>query len=149
MIFRIKVSESIASPLKKPGFWIFLILTTVGSAYLFTSISSGKNNGWIIGLEMNLRAVVMILGFAVVGKELRNPVISKWLNGMGFKQLPYALELAFESLPAVISTMPGWKEVTKRPISSFSTYMHKANELELHEKSNKNSKTIIINLKLV
>jgi nucleoside-triphosphatase len=132
-------------PLKKPGFWIFFVITTMLSAYLFTSFSTGKSNGWIIGLEMNLRAIVMILGFAVTGRELRNPTISKWLNGAGLKQLPYALELAFESLPAVISNMPGWKEIMRKPITSFSLYIYKANRLlELHEKEITNLQKLII-----
>jgi nucleoside-triphosphatase THEP1 len=132
-------------PLKKPGFWIFLVVTTVLSAYLFTSLSSGKSNGWIIGAEMNLRAVVMILGFAVIGRELRNPVISKWLNGTGFKQLPVALELAFDALPAVISNMPGWKEIRKKPVSSFLSYVHKADLLLKEQESRINpSKQIFI-----
>ncbi|HPS17485.1 MAG TPA: nucleoside-triphosphatase [Bacteroidales bacterium] len=132
-------------PLKKPGFWIFLVLTTTLSAYLFTNITTGKNNGWIIGAEMNLRAIVMILGFAVVGKELRNPVIGKCLYGIGFKQLPVALELAFESLPAVISNVPGWKDITRKPFSSFLTYVKKA---DLHFKEQevriKNDQRIIV-----
>jgi nucleoside-triphosphatase THEP1 len=132
-------------PLKKPGFWIFLVITTTLSAYLFTSFYTGKSNGWIIGIEMNLRAVVMILGFAVVGRELRNPVISKWLQDAGFKQLPVALELAFESLPAVISNVPGWKEITRKPIASFTSYIYKADQLlELHEKNQNNLQKIII-----
>lgn len=145
MTFWILIYPKVLRPLKKTGFWVFLILTTVGSAYLFTSISSGKSNGWIIGVEMNLRAIVMILGFAVVGKELRNPVIYNWFNSLGFKQLPYALELSFESLPAVVSTMPGWKEIRKNPIASFSSYMYKANELlELHEKKQQKARRTII-----
>ena len=144
-IFWIIKYPKVLRPLKKPGFWIFMIITTILSAYLFTSLSTGKSNGWIIGVEMNLRAIVMILGFAVVGRELRNPVVGKWLHGIGFKQLPYALELAFESLPAVISNMPGWKEITRNPIASFSSYIYKADKLlELHERNHNNLQKIII-----
>jgi hypothetical protein len=87
-IFWILKYPHVLRPLKRPGFWIFLVITTMLSAYLFTSLSTGKNNGWVIGLEMNLRAIVMILGFAVVGRELRNPVVGKWFNSIGLKQLP-------------------------------------------------------------
>jgi nucleoside-triphosphatase THEP1 len=144
-VFWIIKYPKVLRPLKKPGFWIFLVVTTVLSAYLFTSLSTGKSNGWIIGAEMNLRAIVMILGFAVIGRELRNPVISKWMNGIGFKQLPVALELAFDALPAVISNLPGWKEIRKKPVSSFLSYVHKA-DLLLKEQEKKigNRKKIII-----
>ncbi len=119
-------------PLKRPGFWIFLLVTTILSVLLFNSFAISKYEGWIIGAEMNLRAVIMILGFAVIGRELRNPEISKWFSRAGFNQLPVALELAFESLPAVIAHMPGWKEITHKPISSFNNYIHIA-ELQLKE----------------
>jgi nucleoside-triphosphatase THEP1 len=131
-------------PLKKPGFWIFLLITTALSAYLF-NLSTGKNDGWIIGAEMNLRAIVMILGFAVIGKELRNPVISNWFHRIGLRQLPAALELAFESLPAVISSMPGWKDITHRPVSSFLSYVHKADAmLKEQEKIMNEEKRMVI-----
>ncbi len=145
MTFWIFKYPKVLRPLKKPRFWIFLVLTTTLSAYLFTSLSTGKSNGWIIGVEMNLRAIVMILGFAVVGRELRNPVVGKWMHRVGFKQLPYSLELAFESLPAVISNMPKWKDITRKPIASFGSYMQKANYLlELQEKKQMNLRRIII-----
>jgi nucleoside-triphosphatase THEP1 len=132
VIFWILKYPNVLRPLKKPGFWIFLILTTTLSALLFNRFAIGKYDGWIIGAEMNLRATIMILGFAVIGRELKNPVISKWLFRSGFKQLPVALELAFDSLPAVISNIPGWKEITRKPISSFYTYVQIA-DLQLKE----------------
>lgn len=136
---------NVLRPLKKPGFWIFLLVTTSLSALLFSGFDTNNYQGWIIGAEMNLRAVLLILGFAVIGRELRNPIISKWLFSAGFKQLPTALELAFESLPAVITYMPSWKQITRKPISSFNIYVQIADEqLKAQELRINNRKKIII-----
>jgi nucleoside-triphosphatase THEP1 len=144
-IFWIIRYPKVLRPLRKPGFWIFLVLTTTLSAYLLTSFSSGKNDGWIIGLEMNLRAIVMILGFAVIGRELRNPIISNWLQKAGFRQLPGALELAFESLPAVIAYLPSWKDIIKNPFSTFSSYIHLGDQLlKMHNSKLRDDERIMI-----
>ena len=106
--------------LSKPKFWIFFILITMITAFVVTS-SQEKNGGWmqglIVGLQMNFRAAIVIVGFSVLGTELYNPKIRNYFAKTAFKQLPIALELAFESLPLIISNLPDLKQVFKNPIS--------------------------------
>jgi nucleoside-triphosphatase THEP1 len=72
-------------------------------------------DGVLIGLEMNLRAIILIMGFSVLGNELYNPVIRTFFMKSYFKQLPLAMELSLESLPAMISSIPEFKTFIKDP----------------------------------
>jgi nucleoside-triphosphatase THEP1 len=74
-------------------------------------------DGLLIGIRMNLRAVVIILGFSVLGTELYNPKIRGFFLKTSFKHLPLALELSFQSLPVMISAIPGFKALMKNPVS--------------------------------
>lgn len=104
--------------ISRPRFWIFFVVITVLSAVLISSLGDGRSHwtdGLVIGLQMNFRAAVVIVGFSVLGTELYNPVIRRVLSGTVFKQLPPALELAFESLPFVIANLPDAKTFIKKP----------------------------------
>jgi hypothetical protein len=92
-----------------PRFWIFFVLITALSTALISSLGEvGKTlgDGLVIGLQMNFRAAVVIVGFAVLGTELYNPEIRHYLSRSAFRQLPTALRLAFESLPFVVANLP-------------------------------------------
>jgi nucleoside-triphosphatase THEP1 len=105
--------------LSRPKFWIFFITITCLSALLITSMN-GESNTWTLGLmtglQMNFRAAVVISGFSVLGTEFYNPRIRRFLSHTAFKQLPYALELSFESLPFIIANLPDAKTFVKNPV---------------------------------
>lgn len=81
----------------KPSFWIFFVIITMISA-MSISAFQGDDDKWlkglIIGLQMNFRAAIVILGFTVLGTELYNPKIRNYFANTSFRQLPVALELA-------------------------------------------------------
>lgn len=107
--------------LSKPRFWIFFVVITMLTAFIFTKIQSKPLiDAVLIGLEMNFRATVLILGFSVLGTELYNPKIRNFFSKTYFKQLPLALELSTESLPLVISNIPDFKTIVKNPVSVVS-----------------------------
>jgi nucleoside-triphosphatase THEP1 len=111
--------KSALRPLMKPKFWIFFIVITMLSSYLFASFQPDGltlSDGLLIGLQMNFRAALMIVGFSVVGKELSNPVIRNFFIRTSFRQLPLALEIAFETLPFVIANLPPVKDVFRKPV---------------------------------
>jgi nucleoside-triphosphatase len=90
------------------------------TAFVFTKVQSHENRlaqGLLIGLQMNFRAVIIIVGFSVLGTELYNPRIRDFFLKTSFKQLPLALELSLESLPSMISNIPEFKTIVKNPIS--------------------------------
>jgi nucleoside-triphosphatase THEP1 len=107
-------------PLRKPKFWVGFILITMLSSYLFSRFQPGQvslTDGLLIGLQMNFRAALMIIGFTAIGKELGNPVIRSFFMRTSFKQLPLALEVAFETLPFVIANAPSFRNFLKKPLS--------------------------------
>lgn len=108
--------------LSKPKFWIFFILITMLTAFVFTRVMSDSNSlrqGLLLGVQMNFRAIVIIVGFSVLGTELYNPRIREFFLRTYFKQLPLALELSFESLPSMIANIPEFKTIIKNPVSVF------------------------------
>jgi nucleoside-triphosphatase THEP1 len=106
--------------LVKPKFWIFFVVITMITAFVFTKLQSNSNtlaDGFLIGIQMNFRASVLVVGFSVLGTELYNPKIRNFFSKTYFKQLPPALELSFETLPSIIGNIPDFKSIVKNPVS--------------------------------
>ncbi len=131
--------------LAKPGFWIsFVILTMVSAFVLYKLKNSGSGfiEGILIGLEMNFRAAIVIIGFSVIGTELRNPKLRKLFVNSPFWQLPLALEIAFDTLPLMISNLPRVKDIFRKPGRTFQQMVARADywlektEMKLNEKEN-------------
>jgi nucleoside-triphosphatase THEP1 len=125
--------------LSKPGFWIFFVFITLITAFVFTKAQTGKEvlqEGLLTGFQMNFRAVIMILGFSVLGTELYNPVIRNFFLRTSFKHLPLALELSAESLPSVIASIPDFRSLIKNPVSVFYHFISDADR-RLSEIKNK------------
>lgn len=104
--------------ISRPGLWILFVIITLVTTIVFTQLQSEKTSVWeaiLIGIEMNVRAVILIMGFTVLGTELYNPEIREFLGKGYFRQLPLALELSVESLPAVIANTPDVKTMLKNP----------------------------------
>jgi nucleoside-triphosphatase THEP1 len=107
--------------LLKPKFWILFVVITMLTAFVFTKLQSKSIlEAVLIGVEMNFRAMVLILGFSVLGTELYNPKIRNYFSKTYFKQLPLALELSAESLPLVIANIPDFKTIIKNPVLVIS-----------------------------
>lgn len=106
--------------LSRPGFWITFVIITMLSALAFTAFQPGKSSlteAILIGIQMNFRAVIIIIGFSALGTELYNPKIRSLFSRTRFRQLPLALELSAASLPAMIADMPDLKTALKNPVS--------------------------------
>jgi nucleoside-triphosphatase THEP1 len=101
--------------LAKPKFWVYFVLITMLTALVFSN-NADKVHGLLMGLQMNFRAAVIILGLAVLGTELYNPKIREFLKQSSFKQLPVALELSLAGLPSAIADLPDAKTLVKNPI---------------------------------
>lgn len=106
--------------LSKPGFWITFVIITMLSALAFTAFQPGKNDvtgAILIGIQMNFRAIIIIVGFSALGTELYNPKVRSLFGRTRLRQLPLALELAAASLPAMIADMPDLKTAVRKPVS--------------------------------
>jgi nucleoside-triphosphatase THEP1 len=130
--------------LAKPRFWIYFALITMATAFVINKIQSKEFiDGLIVGVQMNFRAAIVILGFSVLGTELYNPKIRDFFLRTSFKQLPLALELSFESLPIMISTVPEFKELMKNPVSVIYGVISQI-EYRLDEMKEKLSRKVIM-----
>jgi nucleoside-triphosphatase THEP1 len=106
--------------LSKPGFWVSFVIITMLSALVFTAFSHEKNSlseAILIGIQMNFRAVIIIVGFSALGTELYNPKIRALFSRTRLRQLPVALELSAASLPTMIADMPDLKTAVRKPVS--------------------------------
>lgn len=115
--------------LSKPKFWIFFVLITLVTAFAFTKAQPGENllkEGLLTGLQMNFRAAVIIVGFAVLGTELYNPRVRNFFQKTSFKNFPLALELSLESLPLFIAYIPDFKTLIRNPVSIFYQVLSQA-----------------------
>ena len=133
--------------LSKPKFWISFALITILAAVLITAVN-GSENSWIdglwMGLEMNVRAAIVIVGFSVLGTELYNPLIRNYLAKSAYKQASLALELAFETLPYVIGQLPDARTFLTEPGKVIQLLIHHA-EYRLNElNASLNTKVVII-----
>ena len=132
--------------LSKPKFWVFFVIITMITAFIFSKVQSTAGSleqGLMIGIQMNFRAVIIIVGFSVLGTELYNPRIREYFLRTYFKQLPMALELSFESLPLMIANIPEFKVILKNPVSVIYQIIAQA-EYRLAEIKNKLPQKVFI-----
>jgi hypothetical protein len=126
--------------LKKPAFWGQLLILTLLAALFwngFNTKGSSPVDGLLIGLEMNLRAVFVVIAFSSFGVELRNPKIREYLFRKGFDKIYSALGLAFSALPAMIEAMPKPRQFFRHPVRSFGGMMLQAKQwLDTFERKN-------------
>ncbi len=115
--------------ISNPKFWIIFAVITMLTVFVFSRLHSDENyliNGIIAGVQMNFRAIIIVLGFSVIAVELYNPKIRAFFSKTSFKQLPIALELATESLPDFIATLPDFKSAIKSPGTVFYSVLLEA-----------------------
>lgn len=135
--------------LMNPKFWVFFIIITLLTSFVFTKSGEGEDvlrEGLREGLRMNFRAAIIIIGFSALGTELYNPLIRNFFTRTSFRNIPLALELATESLPLFIASIPGFKTIIKTPVPALSGVVHHASHrlIELQHKNRTNKKVLII-----
>ena len=127
--------------LSRPKFWILFVFITLVTAFVITKAQPGENSvlsGLLTGIQMNFRAVVVIVGFSVLGTELYNPAVRNFFLGTSFKNLPLALELSAESLPLFIANIPDFRSLVRNPVALFYTVISHADS-RLREIRQRNS----------
>ncbi|MFP4447488.1 MAG: nucleoside-triphosphatase [Bacteroidales bacterium] len=130
--------------LSKPGFWVAFVIITMVTAFVFNKMQSQSLlNGLLIGLQMNFRAAIIILGFSVLGTELYNPKIREFFMKTSVKQLPLALELSFKSLPMMVANLPDSRIIIKNPVTVVYQMISQI-EFRLNEIKSNLSKNIFI-----
>lgn len=102
--------------LTKWKFWLVFLVITMLSSFL---LGENLNEGIIIGLKMNFRAIFIIIALASFSMELKHPKIHAFLSHSG-SILPSVLEATFDTLPMVISHLPEAKMFFRNPLKAIS-----------------------------
>lgn len=114
---------------RKLSFWLWFMAITILAAIFWNGLSTGNIWDWeglIVGFRMNLRAVVILTGFAALSHELHNPIIRTVLYHNGFANVYHAVDLAFSVLPAMIDSLPSMKKLMRSPVDSLGLIVQRS-----------------------
>jgi len=102
---------------RKPGFWIGLLVLVFLSGFLLGKNGSGFFNieGLSIGAGMGLRALVVIVGFSILSRELRSPDLAAWFKIRKLEGFLLATRVAFQTTPLLLESIPA-REAWKNPL---------------------------------
>jgi len=109
--------------LMKPVFWIQLLVVTLLAGFFSGHGSSPfqlSAPGLVCGLEMSLRAILVVVAFFSLSIELRNPLVKAFLSRHGSGRLFAALEVSFGILPVFFSLLPSARQLLLHPVRSLS-----------------------------
>lgn len=115
---------NIRKTFRRPKLWIELLVVGMLASLLLGNLT-GKETGWSwrgmeTGLQMMVRAVLVVVAFASIGTELRNPRILDWFMKRKLGTLSAAINLAFQALPTMMSALGEQKHVIRHPVKSIA-----------------------------
>jgi len=109
--------------LRKPIFWSQLLIIVLLSAVFWKTEENSSfgfsMEGFIIGIEMMVRAMFIVVSFSALSVELRNEKVKLFLFKVGFGRFYQAIAMAFSALPQMISMLPKSKEIINSPFKSM------------------------------
>ncbi len=85
--------------LAKPVFWFQLLIVLLLAVWLWDD----KRAGFVTGLKMMLRALLLVTVFTAVGMELRNPLVYELIVRKGWTPLYRAVQTSVQILPALVA----------------------------------------------
>jgi nucleoside-triphosphatase THEP1 len=133
--------------LKKPFFWFqVLVLTFLATLFYngFQQKTLFSYEGLMAGLQMNLRAVLILVGFSSISVELRNPLIKTVLIKRGFSRLYESLGLAFSALPWIINNFASPRQMLKQPTQTIAFALASADALLASFRQKTNRPKVVI-----
>jgi nucleoside-triphosphatase THEP1 len=110
----------------RPKIWLqFILITLLAGIFLSGLREPGGNfgNGMRAGLDMCLRALVIVTGFAALGCELRNPAVALVVRNPRLKHLHTALETAFSLLPRLTATLNTPLAILRHPLRNLAEWI--------------------------
>jgi hypothetical protein len=126
--------------LSKPMLWIQLVFMFILS-FLFLSSWSAETGfgreGLISGVRMNLRALLVIAGFAAIGFELRHEKIRSAFLSYGKPRIYQSLRISFNLLPTFLQQMNSPRMIIRHPFTSLKQMLTNAEFLFHHMQKNK------------
>ncbi|MBU0488433.1 MAG: DUF2478 domain-containing protein [Bacteroidetes bacterium] len=114
--------RSALSRLKKPVIWIqIFVITMLAGFFVAKTAGSGISiEGLIVGIKLNLRAMLVVLAFSSIGVELRSPLIRSFFSGKRISMLYFSAEAGFSALPAVIEGISRPAAFFRAPLASLT-----------------------------
>ncbi|MBM3744860.1 MAG: hypothetical protein FJW34_03570 [Acidobacteria bacterium] len=114
---------------RRPRLWIELGALMLLSGLLLGASQSGGRwtwNGLREGLEMIVRAWLIMTGFAAMSVELRNPRIIEWFTRRRLRGFSDALGVAFEALPEFASALAQQRRFVRHPAVALTQLLRHA-----------------------
>ncbi|PID92647.1 MAG: hypothetical protein CSA96_02225 [Bacteroidetes bacterium] len=113
--------------LAKPFFWMQLLFMTLLAGFFWqASPDDPYQSGFEVGLEMCLRAILIVSAFSAFSVEIRNPRISGALNNAALHKAHEAIGMAFAALPLMLDRSSRLTAFLKKPLSSLSGLLAEA-----------------------
>jgi hypothetical protein len=131
ILFLLLHYPKIMGRLKRPFFWSQLVILTLVAGIFWHPVEANQSdmtNGFLIGLEMCLRAILIVSAFSGLSVEIRNPRIIRFLIGRGFGNAYAAISLAFQSLPALLDRSSQLKTMLRHPARTISSLLQEAQQ---------------------
>jgi len=135
IIFILVRYRSPVRSLKKPAIWIQFTVVTLLATFLWSRFSAeiaDPREGFLAGLAMVFRALVVLFSFSAISTELRNPVVKSLLYRNGFAPLYRSLRIAFLTTPHIIASLPQFKNLFRQRGVILATLLTRAEELYHH-----------------
>ncbi|HPE35047.1 MAG TPA: nucleoside-triphosphatase [Bacteroidales bacterium] len=133
--------------LKKPLLWVQVFIITLLATLFFNGFQTGNpfdHDGLMVGLKMNVRAILVIAGFSAIGAELKNPVVKAVLAKNGLSQLYMVLGASFSVLPVLIGQLARPAVLIKSPVRTLANLLHRAENLLDYFRKNSGCPGILI-----
>ena len=116
--------------LKKPFLWTQFLIIIVLSVLFWQSDEVKKGSfdyrGMAAGLEMSLRALMVISGFTGISYELRSPLVRMFLFKRGLRQVYSSVSMAFQALPSMLEHAVKPRELVRRPFQAVAMMLSSA-----------------------
>ena len=108
----------------RPRLWVeFGIIALLSGLLLGPFAPDGRGTPWsglLSGLQMTIRATLVVTAFSGVSVELRNPRVIRWFLKRGLGTLSTALDTAFRALPVMLNALGEQRDVLRHPVASLS-----------------------------
>lgn len=105
--------------LAKPRLWAEIVIVMIFAGLLLGGARDASGawhwEGLLVGVAMAARAMLVVVGFAVVAVELRNPRVVGWLMHRGMGSVSASLSIAFQALPELTAAMAEDPAMLRRP----------------------------------
>jgi len=132
---------------RKIGFWLQIFVVLLISIFFYNGIKTHTlfdKEGFYAGLSMIIRMLVLIVGFASISVELRNPFIKTVLFRSGLGNVYHSLGLAFSVLPYIMEQSSNPQVLFKNPKNFITSMVIRADAIYNKFLSNIQQRQVII-----